>query len=74
MDMLRTIREAIDGVPAAQLGTLADLTGVSVNTIIKLRNGQTADPRISTAEPLYLAIVHGQWLRSGRSSSRSNAA
>ena len=61
MNMLQTILSEIDGVPASQLGVLAEVTGVPVDTIIKLRNGQTSDPRISTVEPIYLAIMQGRW-------------
>jgi hypothetical protein len=57
MSMLATVIEHVSRLSAAELNALSERSGVSVHTIIKLRNGQTSDPRISTLEPLYRAIV-----------------
>jgi len=35
-----------------EMAQVAAATGISVNTISKLRDGRTPDPRISTVEPL----------------------
>ncbi|MCB1891961.1 MAG: hypothetical protein KDF48_07075 [Rhodocyclaceae bacterium] len=38
---------------ARQLDALATLSGVPVTTLVKIRNGQTADPRIDTVRAFW---------------------
>lgn len=59
MSMLQTVLDYVGRCNPAELKSLAQRSGIPVHTIIKLRNGQTADPRISTLEPLHFVITGG---------------
>lgn len=65
MSMLQTVLEYVNRCTPAELDALAERSGISIHTVIKLRNGQTADPRISTLEPLHFVITGGLRRRRG---------
>lgn len=77
MEMLQTVLRVVAKATPSEIAALSERSGVSVHTILKLRNGQTTDPRISTLEPLYKAVTgterlagaeafHGRHLRTQR--------
>lgn len=53
MDMITTIRNGLQKVPLSAIGEISVATGVPATTIIKIKYGETDNPRIRTAEPLY---------------------
>jgi transcriptional regulator with XRE-family HTH domain len=57
MSMLQTTLDYVRRCTADEMRSLAEQSGVPIHTIIKLRNGQTTNPRIGTLEPLHTAIA-----------------
>ncbi|MDD5405047.1 MAG: hypothetical protein PHZ14_11000 [Sulfuricella sp.] len=53
MDILNFIQEKVSACTYKQLETLAAETGVPYGTLMKIKAGQTANPRIKTIQPLY---------------------
>ncbi len=59
------MRERLRPMTGRQLDALARMSGVPVTTLIKIRNGQTRDPRIDTVRefwPLVGEIEHAAHL------------
>lgn len=59
------VRALLSPLKRAQLVQLADLSGVSFNTIQKIASGETADPRLDTVKQFMphvaaVAVVAGE--------------
>lgn len=52
MDILHFVKEKIDSCSYKELETVAVDTGVPYGTLMKIKAGQTDNPRINTIQPL----------------------
>jgi predicted transcriptional regulator len=50
------VRAALKRVPTADLADLAASSGVPLPTLVKVRNGQTSNPRIETVRAVWPAL------------------
>jgi predicted transcriptional regulator len=54
------IRAALQPYTIGKLMKLSDVCGVPWTTLVKIRNGQTTDPRLETVRAVWPALVKNQ--------------
>lgn len=56
MDTMTSLRERLAQLEGSQIVRLSASSGVPYNTILNIKKGVTADPRISTVQALSAAL------------------
>jgi predicted transcriptional regulator len=56
MDIFTFTKEYVDSIKYKDLDNLAQLSGVPVHTINKIKSGETKNPGVLTVQKLYKAI------------------
>lgn len=56
MDTMTSLRERLAPLEGSQIVRLSASSGVPYNTILNIKKGVTADPRISTVQALSAAL------------------
>lgn len=51
------VRSKLEPLKLAELEALAERSGVPITTIIKVRNGQTANPRLETIRAIWPELI-----------------
>lgn len=53
MDIFTPVRDHLKALPESQVEALAQATGVPLPTLLKIKYGQTENPRVATVQAVY---------------------